>query len=129
MIDDKPIDIMRQFAAQAAREDMLAFFQGGALHATLPQVVDVVPMPNMSARAENYIREMDLLLEDAIDPGQTFVEELLIPAIGDVLHARIAKVVWWANVAAADSSPEPSDDSLIGTVRKYLTEHLGVAKK
>jgi len=117
------IDVPDEDARRRA-DEALTRLEGGALSATLPQVVEVVPVPSLDTTAESYVRQIDFLLEDPIDPGRFFVGERLLPAVAAVTRIQVGEVVWWddatqtAPVSAAKDEPGSSVASRLASALK-----------
>lgn len=81
--------------SRAAVDGVLDRIDDDAFQTALPPVAAVVPVPNMIRGAENYIRQVDLLLKESVDPGRPFVAERLIPVLIKLTGIRAGAVEWW----------------------------------
>ncbi|MBF0550048.1 MAG: hypothetical protein HQK60_05890 [Deltaproteobacteria bacterium] len=92
---DTPDDESRRSIDRA-----LNTMDGPGLPSYLEEVTEVVGNPALRASRENYIRQIDVLLE-ASDTGQNFITKRLLPAIRNLTHLRTGEVTWWETVAPA----------------------------
>ncbi len=85
--------------ARAAVDAALVGIEGDAFKAAVDAVMEVVVVPPLSASSENYVRQMDLMLEDGIDAGRQFIAERLLPVLRRVAHLSTGEIVWWNGLA------------------------------
>lgn len=114
---DTPGDAERRAAGAA-----LATLGGTALVSAIPKVTEVMRMPGMDVSPETYLAELDLIL--AVEPGDDFVAEELVPAIERGSGIRSTDIVSWP-AEPASSPPVPAGGtnpptSLVETVRRWL---------
>ena len=85
--------------ARAAVDAALVGIGDDAFKAAVDAVMEVVVVPPLSASSENYVRQMDLMLEDGIDVGRQFIAERLLPVLRRVAHLSTGEIVWWNGLA------------------------------
>ena len=91
---------------------------------TIPVVQDVVSVPAMTDAPESAVRQLDVMLEDQVDPGEVFITERLLPALRRVATVGAEGVTWWTEDPSAtpDGAEPPAGEpaSLLDRVRRYL---------
>jgi hypothetical protein len=80
---------------RATVDAALAEVAGEEFKAALGAVAEAVLAPQLSPAAENYVRQVDLMLEDGIDAGRQFIAERLLPVLRRVAHLSTGEIVWW----------------------------------
>ena len=105
---------------RAAVDAVLDHIDDDSFRAALPPVTAVVPVPNMALDADNYIRQVDLMLREYVDPGRPFIAERLIPVLIRMTGIRAGNVEWWDAGAAPSAPPSRrpagSSKSLLGSL-------------
>ena len=97
--------------ARAAVDDVLAKIEADDFRSMLPAIATVVPVPAMCNGSENYVRQLDAMLQPHIHPGKPFVAERLLPALRSVMQIEASSVVWWADedgAVGSDAAPRPA---------------------
>ena len=97
-----------------------------AMQAALPAVAAVVPIPVMIHGAENYIRQVDLMLGEHVEVGRAFVTERLLPVVFRLTGMTAGTVEWWdeaapgprTSAAAASDERAPLLGALLARWRK-----------
>ncbi len=110
-------------ASTATVEAALDRLEDDAFKDALPSVEEVVPVPTMTQGAENSIRQFDLMLNARLDPGETFVNERLLPALRSFAGLHASAVVWWDAAAQSPAEGAATPDaapSILDTLRAYL---------
>lgn len=87
---DTPDEATRAFVDQALEK-----LDGDALRSAVPSVVEVLPVTAMPTGPESYVRQADILFDDAsaADPDALLAE--LVPALARVTGIRPREVVRW----------------------------------
>jgi hypothetical protein len=81
--------------ARATVDAALAGIGGNEFKAALGAVTEVVLAPPLSPTAENYVRQVDLMLEEGTDAGRQFIAERLLPVLRQVARLSTSEIVWW----------------------------------
>ncbi len=107
---------------------LIAKLEGDALRGLVPEVIEVVPMPAMGATGDNYVKQIDVLLDAHVEPDERFIAGMLLPAVRDATGLRTGELVWWDpaltagagghEVAAADTP------SLLEGLRRRLVKSV-----
>lgn len=115
--------------ARSAIDILLGTLEGEALPALLPTVTSVMSMPVGGGAAETYVRQIDVMLEDRVDPGRFFIRQRLLPAIGQLAQVSAGEIVWWGELAEEETAAtsggeqqllEPQAQSLAERLKKRL---------
>jgi len=99
-------------AARAAVDATLSELESAPVRAALPMVQDVVPLPVMTEGGESYVRQIDLLFQEHVDPGTPFVRDRLLPALRRHVALTVGDVIWWGE-AEAPGATAPQSESLL----------------
>lgn len=106
--------------SRAVVDEVLDRIDDEACQSALPPVAAVVLVPTMIRGAENYVRQVDLMLKGSVDPGRPFVAERLIPVLVKLTGIEPGVVEWWDETAASSGkgavpSP-PASKSFLGDI-------------
>jgi hypothetical protein len=109
---------------RAAVDEVLDRINDEAFQNALPPVAAVVPVPNMITGAENYVRQVDLMLKAYVAPGQPFIAERLIPVLVKLTGIDVGAVEWWEGTTAASGkgavhSPPATKSFLAGLTARF----------
>jgi hypothetical protein len=106
--------------ARAAVQAVLASLEGSGLKASLPEVFEVVLVPVMSAGGENYVGQIDLLLDRDLDTDRRFLSVRLLPAIRQCTGAKAGEMVWWDSAESRPTPPAERTGSLLSRLMQLL---------
>lgn len=84
-------------------DEVLARIGADAFRTALPHVAAVAAAPPISSDAENYVRQLDIMLHESIDSGRPFIAERLMPVLREFLEGEAGALVWWGEVEDARS--------------------------
>jgi hypothetical protein len=79
-------------------DEVLARIEGDTFRTALPPVAAVVAAPPISSDAENYVRQLDIMLQGPIDSGKPFIAEQLMPVLQEFHDGEASALVWWGEV-------------------------------
>jgi hypothetical protein len=119
---DTPVESMHR-----GIESVLSRLEGNALPAAAPMITSVVSMPVETTRSEAYVRQVDVMLEERVDPGRFFIEQRLVPALHQVTGIVAGEIVWWGELAEEGQAPAPADvakpaeGGLAGRLKRFLS--------
>jgi hypothetical protein len=88
----------------------LSRIDDAAMRAALPAVAAVIPIPVMIHGAENYIRQVDLMLGEHVEVGKAFVTERLLPVVFTLTGMTAGAVEWWD-----ETSPTPPNTTAVAS--------------
>ncbi|MBI3782002.1 MAG: hypothetical protein HY270_01235 [Deltaproteobacteria bacterium] len=116
-------------AARVAADACLGRLEGEAMTAVVSMITSVMSMPVSATTAENYVRQMDVMLDEHVDPGRFFIEQRLVPALRQLAQIQTGEIVWWGELAE-DRPLEPAvtasgadSEGLGARLRRYLGGH------
>jgi hypothetical protein len=89
---------------RAVADEALNRIEDAAVHAELPAVIAVVSIPAMIDRAESYIRQVDLMLDESTAVERSFVADRLVPLVLRLTGMTAGAVEWWDEVAQVQPS-------------------------
>ncbi len=102
LILDTPSQPARQaISAALAKANWQSLAEGG-----LPGCRSIIPIPYANASPDMYFFEIDLYLEDQIEPNEDFFDDYLVPALARVTRLKAGKLSMW------DDSPVPDEPAL-----------------
>jgi len=124
---------------EAARDAALTALDGispNALRSVLPEIREVLPVPSLSGSEESLVTQIDLLVQT--DPARAFIAGQLVPAVGRLAGLKVSDFVWWetpkpapatgaASAGAAKPAAPAPDQSLVGRLRRFLKDQLGIS--
>lgn len=124
MVDSPTKELRSRIDAQLER------LEGNGLQQQAPMISSVVSMPVDSGRSESYVRQLDVMLEERVDPGRFFIEQRLVPALQAVAGLNPGEIVWWgdladeAELAATKASSEvASEEGITTKLKRLLSRH------
>ena len=90
-VTDTPDEMSR-----ACVEAALARLDGDALRASVPSVIEVLPVTAMATGPESHVRQADILLdEETSGDAKTFLAQL-VPALAKLTGMQAGEMVWWS---------------------------------
>ncbi len=102
--------------SRAAAETALNRIKDAAMQAALPAVSAVVPIPVMIHGAENYVRQVDVMLREATEIGKPFVKERLLPVVLRLTGMTAGAVEWWDEAAPTGAAAAGERTPLLGAL-------------
>jgi hypothetical protein len=96
---------------RATVDAALAGIGADEFKAALGVVTEVVLAPPLGPSSENYVRQVDLMLEDGIDAGRQFIAERLLHVLRRVAHLSTSEIVWWNGPAERERAPQAVNSS------------------
>ena len=109
---------------QQSRRDVPPVFArltGDSLKALVAEIAEVLAVAAPAAHQENYIHQIDLLLDADTEPNERFVSASLVPAVRTLSGLRTGEIVWWgdADEESAGDAATPKGTFLEGLRRLF----------
>jgi hypothetical protein len=109
-------------ASQRFVPKLLGKLDSDALRAHVAELAEAVVMPASASRPENYVQQIDLLLDADVEPDQSFISAKLLPAIRNLTGLHTSELVWWneTSPSAAKPAAQRAPDTLLDGLRRLL---------
>jgi hypothetical protein len=111
-------------AARAAVDAALLDLESPPVRAALSMVQDVVALPAMTEGGESYVRQIDLLFQEHVDPGTPFVRDRLLPTLRQHMELTVGEVIWWGD-AESPTATATQSESLLDWLRSNVWKKGG----
>jgi hypothetical protein len=110
---------------EQSRRDVPAVFarlDSDSLKVFAPEIAEVLAVPAPTGHAENYVHQIDLLLDTDIEPDEHFVSSLLLPAVRKISGFRTSEMVWWDDGApgGGPTSADKKSDGFMDGLRRMF---------
>lgn len=110
---------------QKSRREVPSVFtrlEGDSLKAFVAEVAEVLAVPAPSAHSENYVHQIDVLLDADTEPDERFVSAMLVPAVRTLSGLRTNEIVWWgdADPQRAPSAGEGAKGTFMDSLRRLV---------
>jgi hypothetical protein len=103
--------------SRAAADTALNRIDDSAMQAAVPEIAAVVPIPVMIHGAENYLRQVDVMLRERVEADRSFVADRLLPAVFRLSGITAGAIEWWDEAAPATAAQATGERSpLLGTL-------------
>jgi hypothetical protein len=109
----------------ASRREVQALFarlEGDSLRVFVPQIAEVLAVPAPTTHRENYVHQIDLLLDADIEPDERFVSAMLLPAVRKLGGMRTSEMVWWEDNPSDEepAAPNRGERSFLDGLRRVF---------
>lgn len=110
---------------QQSRRDVPAVFarlEGDSLKAFVVEIAEVLAVPAPAAHEENYVHQIDVLLDSDTEPDERFVSAALVPAVRKLSGLRTGEIVWWGDAegGGATAGAQGGKGTFLDGLRRLL---------
>jgi hypothetical protein len=108
---------------EQSRRDIPGVFArlaGDSLKAFAPEISEVLAVPAPTSHPENYVHQIDLLLDKDVDLDERFISARLLPAVRNIAGLRTSEMVWWEDKADVSSIAAKQSDGFIDGLKRMF---------
>ena len=95
--------------SRSAVSAVFARLEGDSMKALVAEIAEVLAVPAPTKHEENYVHQIDVLLDPDTDPDERFVSAMLLPAVRTLTGLRTSELVWWGDDAPDAKKPVAED--------------------
>ena len=108
---------------EQSRRDVPALFarlEENNLKAFAHEISEVLAVPAPTRHAENYVHQIDLLLDKDFDVDEGFISARLVPAVRNIGGLKTSELVWWEDAKDPSSNRSKQPDGFIDGLKRMF---------